>query len=182
MESITNVLTTGEIYKIQKLYKYERDIFHHITSLFLQKRMISTHFDIDYHHIIIEYNSFGKPYFRNTQDFEYNISHDKDCVVGICGYSKMGIDIMHLNNQINIEIFNKLSENILSMIHNSNVPQFKMIQLWTLIESYFKALGIGLHYDFNNLLINDNTIQYLKYDKFQYMYLEYDQYLICICF
>lgn len=57
-----------------------------------------------------------------------------------------------------------------------------MIKMWTLIESYFKAIGIGLHYDFNNLIINDETIQYLDYDALNYKHIMFKEYLICICF
>jgi len=175
-----DVLTEEEITNITNLYKYKNDQTQHILSLYLQKYMIKKHFDLEYNTIKIKKNEFGKPYFENTKGFEFNISHDKDYVIGVCGYSKIGVDILNINNKMNIQIFNKLDKNFINIINEN--PHFNMIKMWSLIESYFKAIGIGMRYDFNNLLINNKTIQYLDYDILNYKHIIFKDFLICICF
>ena len=81
---------------------------------------------------------------------------------------------------MNIQIFNKLDKKFINIINKN--PHFNMIKMWSLIESYFKAIGIGMRYDFNNLLINNKTIQYLDYDVLNYKHINFKDFLICICF
>ena len=175
------ILHEHEIMRIKNIYKYEKDQRIHLLSLCLQKIMINEIFSIDYQDIIIKKNEWGKPYFENTLGFDFNISHDKDFIVGTCAYAKIGIDVMNINNEIKIEIFNSLDKDLLNKIKTSENSQLELIKLWTLIESYFKAIGIGLHFDFNNVIINDNTIQYLHFDKLKYKYIYFENYITCIC-
>lgn len=182
MEIIQNVLSDSEISKISSLYAYENDRFDHLYSLYLQKYMVHTYLHVDYANIIITKNEYGKPYFENTEGFEYNISHDAGCIVGICGFCKMGVDILHLDSEINVDIFTNIDKNIIDAICNDHNPQYKMVQLWTLIEAYFKAIGIGLRYDFDKLIIQNDCIQYLEYDILRYTHIEDLNYMICICF
>lgn len=162
-----------------KNYINIQDQLSHLGSIILQKyffKINNSNNLIKEKEIIIKRDKNSKPYIQNFNLF-YNISHDKDIVVGIFHHKKIGIDIMK-DNQNTYESIKSLNH-----IFLEEEKKLNYFILWTIIESYLKALGIGF-IDFENRkfqvvkdndkfkIINglDNSILYKKIDIENYNY------------
>ncbi|WP_167957225.1 4'-phosphopantetheinyl transferase family protein [Anaerosporobacter faecicola] len=116
----------------------------------------------------ISYNPYGKPYIANQRNFHFNISHSGSYVVIATSRYKIGVDIER-NTKIDISI----AKNIFTQNEYQYIDSFRteddricaFYNLWTLKESYVKALGKGLKIPFNAFeFVIDKEIR-LKHDK-----------------
>lgn len=103
----------------------------------------------------IDKNEFGKPYFSGKSEYHFNLSHSGDYV--ICGISdyEIGVDIeKHGKMETDIARRHFASGEYLSIL--SQKPENRMqhfFDIWTLKESYIKAVGGGLAIPLNSFEI-----------------------------
>ncbi|MFD2413669.1 4'-phosphopantetheinyl transferase family protein [Paenibacillus rhizoplanae] len=98
--------------------------------------------------IQFEENAFGKPGVSGLPDFEYNVSHSGDWVLMIWGMNEgsLGVDIEQIR-PIDIQIaerFFSVEEREALQAKSAGERQDFFYDLWTLKESYIKAIGTGL--------------------------------------
>lgn len=92
------------------------------------------------------YNEYGKPFLNPEIGVHFNITHSERFVIVAFSHYNIGIDIekiRDINLKIVDQIFSAQEQEFLE-----NVPQIKRLNyfylIWTLKESYIKALGKGL--------------------------------------
>lgn len=102
-------------------------------------------------------DSQGKPYLTNYPQIYFNISHGKEMVVCGVDYAPLGVDVEAVR-PVKPTLFRRvLTEkelHYLEMIRESdgeNAWYREFFRLWTLKESYAKAVGKGLALDFTCL-------------------------------
>lgn len=92
-------------------------------------------------------NTYGKPSLISHPDLPFNVSHSGDWVAVISGgHAPLGVDvekISHIDMAIAERFFSPLeSRNLAAEPADQQLETF--YQLWTLKESYIKAVGMGL--------------------------------------
>ncbi len=95
----------------------------------------------------IKRNRFGKPVLTTNDRLHFNLSHSGDWVVCAVDDQPVGIDIEQQINCRDIE-FDGLFTDEEMVYLKSGRPQLlwqRFFRLWTLKESYLKALGTGLY-------------------------------------
>lgn len=163
-----------------KRYKRSKDRVLCAISYLLLKYALEKEF---YIHIseFWKTGKYGKPYFENNNDIEFNISHcDIGAVCLVCK-KKCGIDIQNISD-ISEDIMHMVcSKDELNEIKESKNPQQKSCFFWTLKEAYGKYRGEGLtddikKYDFSNT----NSKNFQRFGCcFSIFYME--DYIISIC-
>ena len=99
----------------------------------------------------IKYNQYKKPIIDNGY---FNISHDFCCCVGIYDNKPIGIDIINLKRNINIQ-------NLESCFHpeeTENFTEIDYLKLFSKKEAYIKAIGTGLYTNLDRVKIINNVI------------------------
>ncbi|WP_159067849.1 4'-phosphopantetheinyl transferase family protein [Paenibacillus ihuae] len=108
----------------------------------------------------IELSSYGKPYTDPSFGVHFNIAHSGDWVVSVFGETNVGIDIEEIK-PINFEIAKKYfsSREITDLTNLIDIDKklFYFYDLWTLKESYIKAIGRGLFIPLNSFSIFMNS-------------------------
>lgn len=123
-------------------------------------------------------NKYGKPLLFGHEDFHFNISHSGTWVVMIWGHNNVGIDIEKIQkNDLGIarRFFAPLEyDDLLLQSETERMEYF--YDLWTLKESYIKAIGTGLSTpldsfsirmkDDHKFLLEDNSesCQFLQFE------------------
>jgi 4'-phosphopantetheinyl transferase len=109
-------------------------------------------------------SAFGKPFIKGLENINFNLSHSNEWVV--CAFSRLdiGVDIEKISS-IKLEIAKRFFtkeeyDRILSKDAHERIVYF--YELWTLKESYIKALGLGLTIPLNHVSFNicENGVEF----------------------
>jgi 4'-phosphopantetheinyl transferase len=105
----------------------------------------------------------GKPHIGNLQNVHYNISHSGHYVVCAVAPYEIGIDVERVR-KVNLRIAERFfSESeindLMARCEEERMNYF--ITLWTIKESYLKAIGRGLTQHLNSFTIINNGVSYL---------------------
>jgi len=113
--------------------------------------------------ITLAYGEKGKPHLENLKDVHFNISHSGHYIVCAVSSVEIGIDVERIrtvNLRIADRFFSESEIADLKACDESTRMQY-FITLWTIKESYLKAIGRGLTQHLNSFTIikNENTYQ-----------------------
>lgn len=108
--------------------------------------------------LIFAKTEFGKPFLVNDNKIHFNISHSGDWVLGAVHYLPVGVDIekiQPIDYQIAARFFSKSEyHNLMNKEGRDKLEYF--YEIWTLKESYIKAVGKGLSIPLESFSINTN--------------------------
>lgn len=99
----------------------------------------------------ISYGKYGKPSLTDYPDIHYNLTHAGGITACYIGKSECGIDAERIRPYRPNVIKRAFSEEEKTLIENAPEAERDLLffRLWTLKESYVKALGIGVSYPMN---------------------------------
>ena len=116
-------------------------------------------FGIDYAVEKITKNPYGKPSLVEYNQIQYNISH---CMGGAavaisCG-TPVGVDIENIRPFHTAVVKRVFTPDEQEALFSSQDQQKAFFSIWTLKESYIKAIGKGLSYDMRSIQfqVDDN--------------------------
>ncbi|MFB4330818.1 4'-phosphopantetheinyl transferase family protein [Paenibacillus sp. CR_12] len=107
-------------------------------------------------------NAYGKPFLKDHDNLHFNVSHSGQWVVCAVGYEPVGIDVEKMEN-IDMDIakryFHKTEFNaLLNCPPSERLSRF--FDLWTLKESYIKAVGKGLHLPLDSFVMERQGVEW----------------------
>lgn len=141
------------ICKINK-FKIQDDISRTVVGHALARFMISKTQHVPFQSFTIVTNKYGKPSFKEC-NIEFNVSHSSEYVVCAIDSVPIGIDI---------EKIIPVQPSIISMFTSSEKDYIlsqddflsAFFRIWTLKESYIKAIGTGLSTPLNHFSVIKN--------------------------
>lgn len=134
----------------QGISKVEQNRIMHKEGIALLEEKLQKVFNLELINENYCYTQNGKPYLRDS-NINFNISHCNDVVVVVISNKNIGVDIE------DIKSFNKfvakkiLTDNEKIGLLTSNNKNEYFFKLWTLKESFLKAIGTGLSYGMKNI-------------------------------
>ncbi len=136
-------------------------------------------------------NRFGKPMFKASGFGYFNLSHSGRWLVCAVDKQMVGIDVEQCRTDIDFEIMNFFSHAEKNYINDGGRKNklTRFYRIWTLKESYLKALGTGLSQPLDSFTVDiiDGHHACLKINKqtqtgwhFYYVNLD-DSHVCAIC-
>lgn len=158
-----------KVEKLQKIKDQKRAI---ISALLLND--ILKYYGLSTSDII--YNEYGKPYLKNNE-ICFNISHSGDYVVCAVSKNEIGVDIQEIRKVNDLIVQKKYTEEEQKYV----TDDVTFTKVWTLKESYVKAIGKGLYQKVEEVeTINSNQLS--KIGDFQFQSMIIDNYCLSICY
>lgn len=111
----------------------------------------------------------GKPFFQNRKDLFFNISHTEGMVVCVLDNAEVGIDVEKIssNDEPTEALMRKIcTTQEVEFINAAKVRCLEkraFFQLWTLKESFVKAIGEGLSYPFKDISFQREELEKLMF-------------------
>ncbi|MBJ8030650.1 4'-phosphopantetheinyl transferase superfamily protein [Bacillus cereus group sp. N21] len=139
-------------------YVIKEDAYRSLLGDILIRSVICKQYKIFNQDIKYDYNKYGKPFWEGSNHFFFNISHSGDWIVCIVDKFPVGIDIEQIC-PINLEVISHFfsDEEVEDLNTRSSVGKIDYFyDLWTLKESYIKAIGKGLSIPLNSFVIKKN--------------------------
>ncbi|MGE7888617.1 4'-phosphopantetheinyl transferase family protein [Bacillus cereus] len=132
-----------------------KDAYRTLLADILIRIVIRNKFKMKIHEIKFDSNKYGKPYLKSPNKFSFNLSHSGDWVVCVTHQSDIGVDIEKIQSiDLNIAQHCFTKEEYCDLETKQEHQQLEYFyDLWTLKESYIKAIGKGLHIPLNSFTI-----------------------------
>ena len=139
----------------------------------------------------VAYGINEKPYLPDYPYIHFNLSHSENMVVAVFADVEIGCDIEQIQkaNILFAKRFFCLSEyNYVLSQPTQRLQCEAFYRLWTLKESFLKAVGAGLSvslYDFEILIKEDGIIsvsQFVDNAEYSFRELRFGDYCVAVCF
>ena len=159
-------------------YKFDDDKRRSLAATILLDRLLKN-YSLNEKDMLYKTNSHGKPIFSNSE-LQFSLSHSGEYVLAALDYDEIGCDIQKTG---------KADFNIAKRFFTPNECDYikkdcDFFRVWTLKESFVKALGCGLSIPLNSFEIkNINDNPYVIYNDNKYIFIEdgIEGYMISIC-
>lgn len=109
----------------------------------LLRMAIENKYSIPQNQVVILKDGKGKPYIDGREDIFVSLSHSKGAVMCAVSDKTIGIDVEQCklrHKSVESRVF---TESEISLINNAKDENKAFFTLWTLKESYLKAIGTG---------------------------------------
>ncbi len=149
-EFLRNVSVERQM-RVEKYLKAE-DKIRSLLAEILLRYVLNIHNPVNLKELEFGYNEYGKPRIKNVEDLFFNLSHSGDWIICGIGNSNIGVDVEE-HKRINFDIAERFytREEYNLLIRTPKDDQLSMFyKLWTLKESYIKAVGKGLGIPLNS--------------------------------
>jgi 4'-phosphopantetheinyl transferase len=130
-------------------------------------------------------NLYGKPSLRNFPFLHYNISHSENYVVCIISDSRaVGIDVEKIRGFNPYAAKKVCSLKELNNIYSKRDSDKEFFRLWTLKESYIKAIGLGLSFPMKNVNFHIDKNGGIRCNMLEceFKLIEDDEFIIAVCY
>lgn len=174
---------------INKFLKYE-DALRALMSSLLVKNVISSRLKIKTGDISLGRNEFGKPHLLGRDGLFFNVSHSGAWVICAAGSSPVGADIEFTApiDPLFVEHFFSQEEFEAIVKQDPKKRTGYFYDLWTLKESYIKAVGRGLFIPLDSFTVEIGDSGRIRFsslvDSSKYYFSRYDfdsNYKIALC-
>ncbi|PRX27150.1 4'-phosphopantetheinyl transferase [Orenia metallireducens] len=183
-------LVSLEKQKSIKKYLKKEDAYRTVLGELLIRKVISHRLKIDNQEIEFENNKYGKPFLKKYSNFYFNISHSGEWIVCAVDNKSIGIDIERIE-PIDLEIAKKFfsKKEYIDLISQKKENKLSCFyDLWTLKESYIKAVGKGLFLPLDSFIVrridNQNISLKVSNNLGRYFFRMYDidtEYKLAVC-
>ncbi|MBE5949547.1 MAG: 4'-phosphopantetheinyl transferase superfamily protein [Lachnospiraceae bacterium] len=103
-------------------------------------------------------NRWGRPSLKEYPDIHFSISHNKSMAVCIVSDNEVGIDIETVGRVCSDKVWRRMLSDeeyiCLTGMSDEKERDREFLKYWTLKESYGKAIGTGLSYDYKSISFN----------------------------
>lgn len=151
LQSLLEIVTMERKMKIDKFLN-KSDKMRSLLAEVLLRYGLWKHFSIKDNEIKFIKNEFGKPHLLNYPHIHFNLSHSGDWVLCGVGDIPLGVDVEIVTDR-NLELGERFyTSNEYNFILQQPLEKqaYSFFELWTLKESYVKAVGKGLSIPFNS--------------------------------
>ena len=141
--------------KIRRFVRYQ-DAQRSLLADVLMRTVISSKLSIRNNEILFFINEYGKPFLRNADNFNFNLSHAGEWVVCAIDSLPIGIDVEKIQ-PIDFDIAERFfsREECFELSKRDGIHKLRFFyDLWTLKESYIKAVGKGLSIPLDSFTIS----------------------------
>ena len=139
-------------------------------------------------HTKISYNAYGKPYIDNVRGYKFNISHSGNYVAFAKSRNKIGIDIEYMR-ETEFSIAKRCyTERECQYINSFETLEKRLdafYRLWTLKESYIKAIGKGMKIPLNSFefeIGRDIKVKPVKREQYKFLSYKMEPYMLSCCY
>lgn len=152
---LLNYVSEDKKAQIHRFYHFE-DSQRALIGNVLSRYAICKNLNIKNNDITFGANEYGKPFLLGANNIHFNISHSGNWVVCAISDFPVGIDV-EVIKPIDLDIAKRFfSEDEYSALLNQteeDKPKY-FFKLWTLKESYIKAVGKGLSIPLNSFTVS----------------------------
>ncbi len=166
----------------EKNRKSEHETAHALLKSAVRKYAEAKNIIISEENLVLDYLEYEKPYFRHYPEIYFNLSHCAGLAVCLLSARECGVDaesIREIRPGVVRKVFSP-EEQIL--LQESAEPDKLFTKIWTLKESYVKAIGRGIGFRMQEVSFQFRNDEILcSQQNADFYQTEYEDYQISVC-
>jgi 4'-phosphopantetheinyl transferase len=167
LDSLIVELEENTRHKIQRFQFYADKWRAFFSDRFL-KKILSEELNLPFDSIFLSKNGFGKPLLVGSKK-KFNLSHSGEWIGVVTDEEEVGIDIEEVRPLENLSIlvahyFSHQEQGVFFSLEKE-AQLFYFYELWTLKESYVKAVGQGMNLPFYSFSVFEKLIAHFIENK-----------------
>ncbi len=173
------------IYLVRRSFEADNDKLTHKKELKLaingQIRDALLPLGIDFEKEELRFNRYGKPYLKNYENIFFNISHCKELAACIVADSEVGIDAENIR-PYSLRVAKRVfSDREMELFNNSEKKDETFFRIWTLKESFVKAIGIGISYPMKTceFVVSEDNVKAYGCDGYSFSQFTLNDEFVC---
>ena len=126
--------------------RFQADRDRALIGAILSRTVLCRQLGIGKDELVIDTSPYGKPYVRGARDFDFNIAHSGSWIVCGAGQGRLGVDVEKIDEADDGFAKRYFAPQETELLRSLEAASRKRLfySIWTLKESYIKALGMGL--------------------------------------
>ena len=162
--------------------KSEHETAHALLKSAVQKYAESRQIQVSEQNLVLDYLEYQKPYFRHYPEIYFNLSHCTGLAVCLLSGRECGVDaesVREMRPAVVRRVFSPEEQQLLS---ESAEPDKLFTKIWTLKESYVKAIGRGIGFPMQEVSFSfeADTVLCSRKDA-EFCQISYEDYTISVC-
>ena len=125
-----------------------------LTRVFLRKLLVQK-YNLNRSKINFQKNKYGKPFLHEKEELHFNISHSGKYITFVFSDKPVGIDIESERELEPETLANFLHPLEKKHLFRKSGDKYEMFRIWTLKESYIKAVGMGMYKELTSFSVLD---------------------------
>lgn len=167
-ENARNIVSVSRRERAEK-YRRREDSFRSLIAEVLVKFTIKKLGFTDYNQVLFSANQYGKPQ-ANIEGFHFNVSHSGSWVVCAADSLDVGVDVERIHKVdtgIAKRFFSQEESELLAHCTSESQWQDLFFKLWSLKESYIKAIGKGLSCSLGSFAVlpENESVKLIRHDQ-----------------
>lgn len=140
--------------RVQALQKHE-DISRSLTAYSLLFRFLYDFFGLNYNEVVLADGPYGKPELTTPKEIFFNCTHAGRWALCAVSRYPVGVDIEELHQSFDTSLYSYLHPKEIQYLEQLpfELRKKEFLTLWTMKESYLKALGCGLFRDTSSFAV-----------------------------
>ncbi|MBK3496766.1 4'-phosphopantetheinyl transferase superfamily protein [Viridibacillus sp. YIM B01967] len=162
LNSLLSYVSAERQNRVRKFMKVD-DVYRSLIGNLMVRIILKERYGSSVEELEVGINAYGKPFLSGYPSFQYNISHSGEYVVCAVHDEEVGVDIEKVGPfdlQLAMGFFTEEEYRDLLNAKEDGIHAF--YDIWTLKESYIKAIGKGLSFPLNSFNVkkhNNDSIQ-----------------------
>lgn len=183
-----NFISEERVQKVRNL-RFAEDKIRSILGELLVRIMLRETWGIENKQIQFEHNKFGKPRLKNIPQLHFNISHSGQWVTAAMDEYALGLDVEQIK-PMDMGIAERFFSQVETQYIMSQSPEQRLTsfyRIWTLKESYIKAVGKGLSIPLDSFafeFIDDGVFLNDSTSEAEWLFRVYEElpgYVLAVC-
>lgn len=156
-------------------FRFDRDKLRCLKAELILRKVLTENYGMQAKKVSFKTNEYGKPYLEENIIY-FNLSHSGNWVVCAISPKEVGIDIeeiQHVDFSIANKYFSEMETKTLNNLAEENKLDY-FFEIWTLKESFIKAVGKGLAIPLDSFIIKkQNSVELISKQYSGYYFKEY---------
>lgn len=159
----------------------ERHKLQHETAVLMLCEAVFSEYGIRLAKDCLSYTAKGKPYFKEFPNIHFSLAHSGEYAAAALSDRPCGIDIERIG-KVNKRLIPRIcTEKEKIFLEQSENIQKSLTQLWTLKESYVKAIGEGIAFGLKNIEFNTENGHISSNKEAAYSSFQFEDFIISYC-
>lgn len=155
---LLSMLTAEERARAER-FRVPRSRFQFVVGRVLLRTLLAEQTGLPRDRLPLQFAEHGKPYLALPEAPQFNIAHTEGCVIcAISRHDPIGIDVEPIDRNVSLGLAERyFSAPEIAWLEDqpAGAQRLMFLRIWTLKESYIKALGTGLSMSLDQFAFRD---------------------------